>query len=99
MSRRQKPTSTRLFETLRHYELWDSVLPTRGLPLLPDNYFEKANGAPFFLGKTEKKQTKNELEMVNGLGFLEKHNARIPHFHIFARLPGLNGSVFLLPGD
>src|SRR6056297_2722518 len=46
-SRCQEPTSARLFETLRRYELWDPAWSTRGLPPLPDVHFEKAHGAPF----------------------------------------------------
>src|SRR6056297_2392956 len=45
-SRCQKLTSGYLFETFRRYKLWDSVLPTQGLPPLMEPHVEKANGAP-----------------------------------------------------
>ena len=93
MSRCQKPTSARLFGTLRRYELWDPAQPTRGLPALPEMHFEKAHGAPFSWERFQRStpQTEPESDKIGGMS----GEAIYPHthFHIFASLPGLNGSA------
>ena len=68
-SRCQEPTSARLFETLRRYELWDPAWSTRGLPPLPDVHFEKAHGAPFSWERLNRSrpQTKTESDKIGGI--------------------------------
>jgi hypothetical protein len=53
-----------------------------------------------FLGKhlkeADHKPSPNPIKLV---GFKEKQKPRIPHFHIFGSLPGLNGSVAKRRGE
>ena len=80
-------------EKTRRFELWDPARPTRGLPRLPDTHFEKAHGAPFFRKPFQRStpQTKPESDQIGGMPREANHPHL--HFHIFASLPGLNGSA------
>jgi hypothetical protein len=66
------------------------TLPTQGLPLLPDNHFEKAHGAPVSWETFNRSKPQNELEKMRQSRGKKKHNASTTRFHIFASLPGLN---------
>ena len=92
-SRSRNPTSDRLFVRSRRPDLWDSVLPKGGLPLLPETYLEKACGAPFSWERFQRStpQTEPETDRIGGMSREVIH----PHlyFHIFESLPGLNGTA------
>ena len=43
---------------------------------------------PRYWEKLKRSKPQNELEAMDNLRFLEKQKPGIPHFHIFASLPG-----------
>ena len=92
-SRCRNPTSARLFETLRRPELLDSTLSKQGLPLLPETNFGKACGALCSWKTLNRSKPKNEPESDKIGGMFREASYLHSHFHIFASLPGLNGSA------
>jgi len=89
-SRCRNPTSDRLFETSRRHDLWDSVLPTKGLPLLLETCFKKAHGAPVAWETFQRRKPKTKLEFDKIGGMVREAIYPHSHVHIFESLPGLN---------
>jgi hypothetical protein len=60
---------------------------------LLETHFEKAHGAPFSWEpfNRSKPQTKPKSDQMGGI--FEEAIYPHPHFHIFASLPGLNGTA------
>jgi hypothetical protein len=92
-SRCRDPTSDRLFGQSRRPDLWDSVLPKQGLPRLPETHFGKAHGAPFSWEPFQRSTPQHELETDRIGGMFREAKNPHSHFHIFASLPGLNGTA------
>src|SRR6056297_1344871 len=90
MSRCQKPTSARLFERSQRHDLWDSVFPTRGLPALLNNYFEKAHGAPVAWERLDRSRPRTVVKTDKMGGNGREAIAPHPILQNFAGLPGLN---------
>jgi hypothetical protein len=68
-------------------------LPTCGLQPLLDIHFEKAHGAPVSWETFNRSKPQNDLE-TDKIGGIQKEASYLhSHFHIFASLPGLNGSA------
>jgi len=93
MSRCLNPTSARLFGKSRRQELWDPAQPTRGLPQLLDIHFEKAHGAPVSWETFNRSKPQHEPETDRIGGMFREAIYPHSHFHIFASLPGLNGTA------
>jgi len=72
-----EPSKYRLFATPRRPKLWDSAKPTRGLPPLLENLFDKARGAPFSWETFQRStpQTKPESDKIGGIS----REANTPH--------------------